>query len=161
MKIIVMPKKLATQMGFTLVETLVALVVMAVGMLGIAALYVEGLRQSRTAIYTTNAVVLAADMADRIRANAGGRLNYVGSSDDFNGPPPGCELGCSTTDLVEYDWALWLAEIDQRLPDGAVGQIDAVAEGAEASSLVLYTISIQWPETGQDADARYELAFRR
>ena len=32
------------QLGFTLIETLVAMVVLAVGMLGIAALYIEGLR---------------------------------------------------------------------------------------------------------------------
>ena len=55
--------------GFTLVEVLVALVVMSVGMLGIAALYLEGLRAGRTALYRTTAVNLAADMADRIRAN--------------------------------------------------------------------------------------------
>ena len=36
--------------GFSLVEVLVALVVMSVGMLGIAALYLEGLRAGRTAL---------------------------------------------------------------------------------------------------------------
>ena len=55
--------------GFTLVETLVALVVMSVGMLGIAALYIEGLRSGQTSIARTTAVNLAADMADRIRSN--------------------------------------------------------------------------------------------
>ncbi|MCL4720697.1 MAG: prepilin-type N-terminal cleavage/methylation domain-containing protein, partial [Gammaproteobacteria bacterium] len=44
--------------GFTLIEVLVALVVMSVGMLGIAALYLEGLRASRTAVYRTTAVNL-------------------------------------------------------------------------------------------------------
>ena len=55
--------------GFSIVEVLVALVVLAVGMLGIAALYVESLRAGRTAVYRTQAVNLASDMADRIRAN--------------------------------------------------------------------------------------------
>ena len=55
--------------GFSIVEALVALVVLSVGMLGIAALYVESLRAGRTAVYRTQAVNLAADMADRIRAN--------------------------------------------------------------------------------------------
>ena len=40
-------------------EVLVALVVMSVGMLGIAALYLEGLRAGRTALYRTTAVTLA------------------------------------------------------------------------------------------------------
>jgi len=47
--------------GFTLVEVLVALVVLAVGMLGLALLLVEGLQGSRTAIEHTQAVNLAAE----------------------------------------------------------------------------------------------------
>ena len=47
------------QRGFGLVESLVALVVMSVGMIGIAALYGQGLGASRTALYRTQAVNLA------------------------------------------------------------------------------------------------------
>ena len=71
--------------GFTLVEVLVALVVMAVGLLGIAGLYVEGLRAGRTAVYRSAAVTLASDMADRIRGNPGGA--YAGAG-------PGADNGC-------------------------------------------------------------------
>ena len=55
--------------GFTLVEVLVALVIFAVGLLGIAALHIEGLNAGRTALNRTQAVALASDLADRIRAN--------------------------------------------------------------------------------------------
>ena len=55
--------------GFTLVEVMVALVVLGVGMLGIAALYIESMRSGQTSVSYTNAVTLAAGMADRIRAN--------------------------------------------------------------------------------------------
>ena len=55
--------------GFSLVEVLVALIVLSVGMLGIASLYVDSLRAGRTALLRTQAVFLATDMADRIRAN--------------------------------------------------------------------------------------------
>jgi len=51
--------------GFTLVEAMVALVVLAVGMLGIAGLYVTTLRSGGGAIYRMQAVNLAADLADR------------------------------------------------------------------------------------------------
>jgi len=54
--------------GFTMVEVLVALVVLAIGLLGIAALYLNSLQSGRTAIYRTQAVNLAADLADRIFA---------------------------------------------------------------------------------------------
>ena len=55
--------------GFSLVEVLVALVVVSVGMLGIAGLYVNGMQAGRTATFSHHAVTLAGDVADRIRAN--------------------------------------------------------------------------------------------
>ena len=55
--------------GITMVESLVALVVTSVGMLGIAGLYVTGIKAGRSALLRTQAVNLASDMADRIRAN--------------------------------------------------------------------------------------------
>jgi type IV pilus assembly protein PilV len=58
--------------GFGLLESLVALAVVSVGMMGIAALYGHGLRAETTALYQTVAVNLAADMADRLRANRRG-----------------------------------------------------------------------------------------
>ena len=57
------------QQGFTLVEVMVALIVLSVGMLGIAALFTQGLSAGRTAIFRTQAVNLVSDLADRIRAN--------------------------------------------------------------------------------------------
>ena len=52
------------QQGFSLVEAMVALVVLSVGMLGIAGLYVTTLRSGGGAIYRMQAVNLAADLAD-------------------------------------------------------------------------------------------------
>ena len=63
----------APQRGFTLVEAMVALIVLSVGLLGIAALYVETLRASRTSLHRTQAVNLATDLADRMRANRDAR----------------------------------------------------------------------------------------
>ncbi len=59
-----------------MVEALVALVVLSVGMLGIAGLYVSSLRAERTAQLRTQAVTLVNDMIDRIRANAQARVGY-------------------------------------------------------------------------------------
>ena len=109
--------------GFTLVESLVALVVPAVGMLGIAVLYVEGLRAGRTAVHRTTAVTLAADMADRIRANPAGGIAYAGTGP---GEDLGCVNGsedCSPAELAADDWSGWLADIRARLPAGSDAEI--------------------------------------
>ena len=61
--------------GFTIVEALVALVVLAVGMLGIASLYVTTLRASGSATSRMQAINLAGDLGDRIRANRTARAD--------------------------------------------------------------------------------------
>ena len=54
------------QQGFSLVEVLIALIIMSVGMLGIASLYVQSMQAGRTSMFRHNAVTLAGDIADRI-----------------------------------------------------------------------------------------------
>lgn len=63
------PIKRKSQRGTTLIETLVALVVLSVGLLGIAALQMTSLRNNRGAHLRSQAQVLAYDIADRMRAN--------------------------------------------------------------------------------------------
>ena len=146
------------QHGFTLVEVLVALVVLAVGMLGIAGLYVESLKAGRTSIYRTTAVTLAADMADRIRANPVAPASYAGvgpGSDAFacvNGVGP-----CTADELAQDDWFRWNQALQARLPQGAAANIAVQAVG----TLNQYTITLQWPEAGQADPASYSLVMQQ
>jgi prepilin-type N-terminal cleavage/methylation domain-containing protein len=61
--------------GMSLIEVLVALVILSVGLLGIAQLLIHGMRTSHAALLRTQAVNLVADMAERIRANPGERAD--------------------------------------------------------------------------------------
>jgi type IV pilus assembly protein PilV len=140
--------------GFTLVEALVALVVMAVGLLGIAGLYVEGLRAGRTSVYRSAAVTLASDMADRIRANPQGAYAGSGPGADnacVNGP-----ADCSADQLAADDWFRWREELARRLPSGAEAEVTIDAVGSAREVL----ITVAWPEGGQEAPASYSLALR-
>ena len=67
----------ARNTGFSLVEVLIALVVMSVGMLGIAGLYVQSLQAGRTSMFRHHAVTIAGDVADRIRANPTAGIAYT------------------------------------------------------------------------------------
>jgi type IV pilus assembly protein PilV len=58
-----------TGAGFTLIEVLVAMVVLTVGLLGLAGLQATSLKNSQNAYYRSVATQLAYDMADRMRAN--------------------------------------------------------------------------------------------
>ena len=57
--------------GFSMVEALVAVVIVALGLLGIGQLTLQGLRESSAALVRTRGVYLISDMIERIRANPG------------------------------------------------------------------------------------------
>ena len=145
------------QQGFSLIESLVALVVLATGMLGIAALYVESLRSAQTAHSRTKAINLAADMADRIRANRAGRINYVAGQESAGARPRVCGTtvgavaqNCTPGEMAAYDIWLWKtmagntadARFQQTgLPNGrAEIQVDTSTQPNS------FTIRITWTE---------------
>jgi len=127
------------QAGFSLVEVLIALVIMSVGMLGIAGLYVESMQAGRTSIFRHNAVTLAGDVADRIRANPRAGAAYEG-----DGLDEGCVGGttdCDETEMAENDIFLWKDQADDTLPGGDVTvTFDATVFPNE------YTIDVSWTE---------------
>ena len=135
-----------SQNGFGLVEALVALVVVSVGMIGIAVLYGQGLGASRTALYRTQAVILASDMADRIRLNrrAGAVYQTAGAGANRKCVPPDTDT-CNPTLMAENDLWLWNAQIDQLLP-AADGEVRY-----SATSPPSYNIRITWQEVGLGA----------
>lgn len=153
--------------GVSLVEVLVALVVLSVGMLGIAALYVESLRSGRSALTRSQAVVLAADMADRIRANPSGRDNYAKTVDATGTISPDCVqggAGCAPATMAAHDIAVWYQMLDSRaatpaaptsLPAGR-GTID-VNNGTIPWT---YTITVSWSESGQTTASSYVLRIQ-
>jgi len=139
----------STQRGFSLVEALIALVVLSIGMLGIAALYVEGLRSSRAALVRTDAVNLATDMADRIRTNRDAGASYEGAAAEA--PNDDCMsggAGCSPADMAAHDLRVWTDALEAALPDGA-GDIDHVDASPTDNTPAVFTITVSWTEPGQ------------
>lgn len=147
--------------GFSLVEALVALLVLSIGMLGIAALYVESLRSGRSALLRTQAVMLAADMADRIRVNPTVPTNYVKAVDDTGTLTAACDpggAGCTNTQMAANDIARWRQLVDDRADNPASGQLalpngrGTIAVNGVAPGPAVYTITVRWTEAGQNAD---------
>jgi type IV pilus assembly protein PilV len=128
------------QSGFTLIEALVALVVLSVGMIGIAALYGQGLSAGRTALYRTVAVNLAGEMADRIRANRLGRSDYSGAGAALPCAPGTGARDCTPVELAQYDMFLWRSLVGAQLP-GGTGTVTFTP-----GSPPTYTITITWQD---------------
>jgi type IV pilus assembly protein PilV len=146
------PMTTNSQRGMTMVEVLVALVVLSIGMLGIAALYVETMRANRTALIRTQAVSLVNDMADRIRANARAQIAY--DIDTYGGNPVtrGCVTGganCTAPALAEDDLARWVTSVRNALP-GGIPDLQFTPGFPDR-----YTIIAQWAEPGAAAPEQY------
>ncbi|BBB27734.1 type IV pilus modification protein PilV [Amphritea japonica] len=81
------------QQGASLIEVLVTLVLVAVGLSGMMIMQVRGLEQNQSAYLQTQAIAMAADLADRIRLNKQAALNdlyQLSATDtaaDFVNPP--------------------------------------------------------------------------
>lgn len=131
------------QSGFSLIEVLITLVIMSVGMLGIAGLYVQSLQAGRTAMFRHHAVNLAGDVADRIRANPRATVAYI----DADGANNNCVLGgadCSAAEMAANDIFLWKAQASESLPGGDVAVV--IDEAVVPPS---YAITVSWNEPGE------------
>ena len=130
------------QHGFSLVEVLIALIIMSVGMLGIAGLFVQSLQAGRTSMFRHQAVTLAGDVADRIRANPRAGIAYAGFGADHNCVGQG--VNCSEAQMAANDILIWDQEALDSLPNG-----DVIVAFDDAVSPPLYTITVQWTEPGE------------
>ena len=127
--------------GFSLIEALVSLIVISVGMIGIASLYGQGLTAGRVALSRTIAVNLASTMTENIRANPLGRASYAGAAANNGCDPNGAAI-CTPDLMAAHDLFLWNQDIVAQLPNG-VGQVVFV-DGAPPT----YTITVTWDEVG-------------
>ncbi len=129
------------QRGVTIIESMIALLVISVGLLGIAALQLTSMKQNNTALQNSKAVWIAYTMADRVRANSNSFVNYAGidTTGDYNQE---CTAApCSALELVEADADDWVDEVSV-LPSGR-GQI--------AGNATTLTITVMWDDEGTGA----------
>ena len=134
------------QRGFSLIEVLIALIIMSVGMLGIAGLYVQSMQAGRTSMLRHNAVTLAGDVADRIRSNPRAGIAYA----DADGADSGCVNGtvnCTELEMAAHDIFLWQDQATETMPNGLV--TITVDDSVSPSN---YTIEVSWDEPGEVMD---------
>lgn len=126
--------------GFTLLEVLIALVILSIGLLGIAGLQGVGLRSSQGAYLTSQASLLAYDIADRIRANP----TMIASGGDIATAAGDCDLDTSGLALTEADRIEWSCSVQTLLPSGT----GAVARTPHPllAGVSVYTINLEWQD---------------
>jgi type IV pilus assembly protein PilV len=131
--------------GFTLVEVLVALIILSVGMLGIAGLYVHSMQAGRTSLFRHHAVTLAGDVADRIRANPRAAIAYSQAGANNNCVNGGVD--CSPPQMAANDIDLWDQQATDTLPNGTVAVVFTAGVGGLPPT---YQITVAWDEPGEN-----------
>ncbi len=103
--------------GVSLIEVLIAMLVLAIGLLGLAALQAQGLRFSNDALVRTQATALASDLLDRMRANRDNAADYAAAdlATIFAGADPNARR-CASTVSVANDLLCWSEDIKAALP---------------------------------------------
>lgn len=124
-------RPIKSQRGASLIEVLVAIVILAIGLLGIAGLQATSVQSNYSAYYRSQATLLAYELGDRMRANRTAGL-ASGSDSDF----PASSSGNSVSGTqAQKDKAQWLNSLALQLPDGT---------GMIAKSGTTLTISVRW-----------------
>lgn len=131
--------------GMTLIEVLIAVLVLSVGLLGLAAMQTVSLRQNQSAAVRSQATLLAYEITDRMRANRQAALDG-----DYN-----LAIGAATptpSDIPTTDLADWRNELELRLPAGT-GSVEVDDEIA--------TIVVQWDDSrGAEAPMTFQYMTR-
>jgi type IV pilus assembly protein PilV len=130
------------QQGVSLIESMIALLVISVGLLGIAALQTTSMSQNASALNHSKAVWIAYNMADRVRANSNVFNSYDGIDTDKHDYNQDC-LGssCADTDMITADAADFEDMLDA-LPSG---------QGTVAVTGNALTIKVMWDDDGTGA----------
>jgi type IV pilus assembly protein PilV len=143
-------RKIAAR-GFTLVEVMVAMAVLAVGLLGIAKLSLGTVQSNGSAFMRTQATELIQQIVDDMRANepqaASGGYNITLGTNP--GAAPACITGtCSAALIATFDLARWYTQLAALLPNGRgqvqVTQVNNTAGGNLQNQAV---ITVTWDDT--------------
>jgi type IV pilus assembly protein PilV len=131
--------------GLSLIEVLIALVVVSVGLLGMVGLQAYALKNNNSAYYRSQANNLAYEILDEMRANRIGALGAAYKL-DLGGTAPG------TATRAARDVSHWLNSLPYHLPNGS-GAIacyinrDSKTPCNTADPVCVCVVTIQWDDS--------------
>lgn len=134
-----MPMSTPKQSGFSMIELLIALLILAIGLFGMATLMMSSMKSNQNAAVRSQASWLAYDIVERMRLNADLAINnnnYVTAAADAAPADPGCKAaGCNAASTAQLDLLEWKTLLDQSGLTGAISRA-----GNE------YTVTVSWQD---------------
>lgn len=143
------------QRGITLIESLVAVVITALGILGILGVQMRTLTDTSTSVRRAQAIRLIDDLSERMKANPNALTNIKGYESGYD--KKGSALtakdcstaACTPSELVAYDLKQWKTTVQQTLPAGQASVFLAPGEDADANRRQL-GVMIAWRENEKE-----------
>lgn len=138
------------QSGFAMIEVLLAVVVLAIGLLAGSKMQLLGLNATQGAMMRSHATMAVNDIIDRMRINPDGvRAGaYDGASTDSPPGDPGCiNTGCTPAQLAQHDLRVWASYFgNAQGEDTAVAIHQASGSIAVAPATEVRTVTVTWQE---------------
>ena len=122
------------QRGVGMIEILVAVLIFAIGLLGVGGMQIFALKMNTNADIRTRANLLATDMVERMRVNPSQWEEYPMTSAECSSAVSDSP---SSTDIAELDRSLWCQKLERDLPEG---------KGAIEMANGVVTITLSWQE---------------
>ncbi len=121
-----------------MIEALVSLVIISIGLLGVATLQISGIKQSSSAQWHSQAVWANYEMTDRISANSAAVFASYAGIDTDNNYSQNCTTNpCTPAQMITADAQQWKAQVSQ-LPLGR-----GVISSSNANTL---DVTVMWQD---------------
>ena len=149
------------QAGITLLETLIALVVATLGVLGVLGMQMRTLADNQTGVRRAQAIRLIEDLSERTRVNPNslGQMNaYVSDWGHTPAFASDCASStCASAELTAFNIAQWKASVSQFLPGGDASVFIAEDETAAGTgNRRQLGVMLSWRENEKSSDASYK-----
>ena len=152
---------LRQQQGISLLESLIAIVVMALGILGVMGVQMRTLNDTQTTVRRAQAIRLIEDLSERMKANPNALVNidtYLTSWDNKPTASKNCRTSvCSHTEWASFDRAEWKKSVNTMLPlvDASVFIPSTESASSNAGNQRLIGVMISWRENEKSNDSTY------
>lgn len=144
-----------SQHGFSMLEVLITLVIIATALLGTAGLQMYAMRMGQSGQFRTQAVFLASDIAERMEVNkaaaVAGNYALALTSVSSMAATDCASTVCNSTDMANWDLSQWGISIATLLPQ-ATWQITQTTAGNPST----YSIVISWTDRSSDKASHSE-----
>lgn len=147
-----------SQSGFSMIEILVTLVIVATALLGTAGLQIYAMRMGKSSHLRTQAIFLASDIAERMEANKPAAISggyALASTSVAPALSTACTTGpCDSSALRDYDLNQWSNAVASLLPNPQ-WTITSTTTGNPNT----YQILISWSEQSSDKSNHNPVTF--